>query len=107
MKITIKEPHLEEEDEIIIDDWDLWSMDVTLSQIIHPMLVKFRENVDGSPLGISDERWKKILDEMIWSFNFILNEDSVPIHIRNDKQIIEQLQNGLNLFAKHFQSLWD
>ena len=90
MKVNIKDPFLEEEDEIIIDKWDVWSMDITLSQIIHPMLVKFRKNVDGAPLGISEEKWKQILDEMIWSFHFILNENYAVTTNDGNKKIREK-----------------
>lgn len=35
---------------IRIDDYDVWSMDNTLSLIIHPMLLKLKEHKHGSPL---------------------------------------------------------
>jgi hypothetical protein len=69
---------------IKIHRYDTWSMDDTLSHIIHPMLVQLRKTKQGSP-SVSDEdvpeylrdadcphaRWEWILDEMIWAFNEI------------------------------------
>ena len=78
-----------------IDGYDVWSMDNTLAHIIHPMLVKLKENKHGSPY-VEDEdvpehlrsyqaktpkeneydtdefhhdRWEWVLDEMIWAFS--------------------------------------
>lgn len=78
---------------IKIDKYDTWSMDTTLSPIIHKMLVQLKETTHGAP-DVKDEdvpkelrstsappkenefdvdanhfkRWNYILDEMIWSF---------------------------------------
>jgi hypothetical protein len=40
--------------EVQIDDYDLWSLDHTLAQIIHPALVKFRDSVLSYPT-VEDE----------------------------------------------------
>jgi len=84
-----------------IDGYDVWSADHTLAYIIHPTLVKLREVMHGSPL-VDDEdvpdylkstaappkeneydtddnhhdRWKWVLDEMIWAFSQILDENA-------------------------------
>jgi hypothetical protein len=81
-----------------IDEWDCWSMDITLGHIIRPMLYKMRECKRGSPFvldedvpehlrstavrsltqeekdtGHTDEnyhaRWEWVLDEMIFAFD--------------------------------------
>jgi hypothetical protein len=89
---------------IRIDHYDTWSMDHTLSLIIHPMLVQLKATKHGSPF-VDDEdvpehlrsaaapplteeeknyggvdklheaRWDWILDEMIWAFYQEANED--------------------------------
>lgn len=76
-----------------IDDWDYWSADHTLAQIIYPLLKKLQENKHGSP-NVDDEdvpeelrstsapktenewdtddnwhdRWNWVLGEIIWTF---------------------------------------
>lgn len=90
MKVNITRDD-EEKDEIIIEDHDTWNLDRTLAQVIHPALVKLKEqshgtpftnysdaphliNTDESPLssetegGYGEERWDYILDEMIFAF---------------------------------------
>jgi hypothetical protein len=87
--------------DVHIDDYDVWSMDHTLALIILPMLKKLKENKHGSAIvededvpehlrsfnappkdneyetdGLVHERWDYVLDEMIWAFEQIADEDS-------------------------------
>ena len=83
-----------------IDRYDTWSMDHTLSYIIHPMLVQLRATKHGAPFTDDADvperlrstsappkenewdtdanhfaRWDWILDEMIWAFAQQLRDD--------------------------------
>jgi hypothetical protein len=89
---------------IRIDNYDVWSADNTLAMIIHPVLVKLKEQKIGSPhvddedvpehlrttaatplteeqrnQGCTDDLWEKrwewVLDEMIWAFEQHANPD--------------------------------
>lgn len=89
---------------IRIDHYDTWSMDHTLSLIIHPMLVQMKATKHGSPFvddedvpehlrsaaapplteeeknyggtdSLHEARWDWILDEMIWAFYQEANDD--------------------------------
>lgn len=86
-----------------IDYWDTWSMDSTLSPIILPMLKQLKQTKHGAPF-VDDEdvpatlrsttksaqkakendwdtdgnhfkRWDWVLDEMIWAFEQLSDED--------------------------------
>jgi len=86
--------------DIRIDRWDTWSMDHTLSLIIHPMLVQLKETKHGAPFTDDEDvpeelrstsgppkenewdlddrffkRWEWILDEMIWAFELNIDDD--------------------------------
>lgn len=75
-----------------IHNYDVWNADHTMAVIIHPLLIKLREDKHGSgivdpadapaELGISNttefgdddnlhRRWEWVLDEMIWAFGEI------------------------------------
>lgn len=76
---------------IKLDDYDIWNADMTLSLIIHPMLIKLKEQKHGSPFVDNEDvpenlhklntdelfnidesweaRWDYVIDEMIWTFN--------------------------------------
>lgn len=47
---TINKFFKERKIKIKIHDYDIWSMDSTLALIIHPMLLKLKENKHGSPI---------------------------------------------------------
>lgn len=135
---------------IRIDYWDTWSMDHTLSMIIIPMLKQLKATKQGAPLVDNEDvpehlratdkmladdhiddnhfaRWDWILDEMIWTFEAILEGESKFFdHSQVDdnasfKDQINQtkvdtdgleanekrITNGLRLFGKYYRSLWD
>jgi hypothetical protein len=136
-----------------IDYYDTWSMDYTLAHIIVPMLKQLQETKQGSPLvdpidvpehlrpteepnqqnGYTDntihERWKWVLDEMIWAFEQKIDDDAEDKfwdHSAVNKQddlntqigqikcdhdgltaFNERKANGFRLFGKYYQGLWD
>jgi hypothetical protein len=142
--------------DIIIHPYDTWSMDHTLALIILPMLKQLRDtnhsapNVDTSDVpmylkpkqmdvvryreeGITDENWFKrwdyVMDEMIWAFEQIVDDDndgqfydhSECEGIEDFEESVKKLKvdregldahhkrinNGLQLFGKYYRSLWD
>lgn len=89
---------------IHLHNYDTWSMDHTLSLIIHPMLIQMKATKHGSPFvddedvpehlrssaapplteeeknrgsvdNLHEARWDWILDEMIWAFYNEANDD--------------------------------
>lgn len=141
-----------------IDHYDVWGMDATLAKIILPMLKLLREKKQGAPFVDDDDvppelqstaappveewetddnhfkRWDWVMDEMIWAFEQILDDDadsqfhsdidpakprlepgiSFDESMRRgkfDKDAYMAWQHrkthGLTLFGKYFQSLWD
>lgn len=96
---------------------ECWNLDATLSALILPRLIRFRDNHCGTPgcLFKYDEKgkilneeegcqkWEKILDKMIWAFYLYISVGSL-YWTEEQKQ---QINEGLKLFAEYFQSLWD
>ena len=129
MKINIGEPKKDKSaDTIHIDNFDCWSLDYTLARIIHPALIRLKETKHGYPELWEDgmvthhnwdrqlhfdfidedietnyliDKWNGVLDKMIYSFSKIM-EDAYF-----DNEEWETIQEGLDLFAKHYTSLWD
>jgi hypothetical protein len=112
--------------DVRIDKCDMWSLDRTLAYIIHPALVKFRENIVGYPAvepedvpgdfelneqGYSKERWESALDAMIWSFEQILDDDYDKDFWDGDDldaviALEDKIHYGLTLFGKYYRYLW-
>lgn len=145
---------------IHLDDYDTWNMDYTLALIIVPMLKQLRDTGHGAPGDIIEfqqtsnqaqdsfpfygeeddmawsaghQRWLKMLDEMIWAFeqviepqdnifwkpkdkelplDTVLDEEDILVNPRSfDRDGFEQynkrIENGLTLFGKYYRGLWD
>lgn len=111
-----------------IDNYDTWSIDTTLAQIIVPLLTKFKENLQGHPGDLTFEKWNIILDKMIWSFGQILIDWEEPYFTHygdlktEGNKIVDtgvtcdnegreshwkRIQEGFDLFGKYYASLWD
>lgn len=148
---------------IRIDDYDVWGMDHTLALIVVPLLKRLKEKKQGAPL-VDDEdvpnrlkstnapplteeeintgspdanhfhRWDWVIDEIIWCFNQILNEES-ELQFSKDKDPSkpsnepglsfresmdridfdheaykahhDRIQNGMCLFGKYLRGMWD
>ena len=112
-----------------INQFDTWNMDSTLALIIHPMLIQLRDtshgypgefaNVDEGGKGGGYDAWLIVLNHMIWAFNEIIQDDYTSKFYNertgpDDKDWIaktmeheRRIQEGINLFAQFYRSLWD
>lgn len=84
------------------DDGDTFSLDYSLALAILPRLRRFKEVANGTPGDLTEQEWHAILDKMISAFEFSCSEE------RWNAETAEYLkhQEGVDLFAKHFFSLW-
>ena len=104
-------------------------MNVTLGYIILPLLKQLYETKHGSAIvdlkdcpvelfptieslekenyWIDDDnlhkRWDYVLNEMIWAFETVIDENFDDTIEENRKR----QANGLRLFGKYYQNLWD
>lgn len=112
-----------------IDDYDIWSLDSTLSLIILPALIEFSKDkhgfgwIDSEDVpalyhpnmwpthkdGVWDEgapyRWEWVIREMIWTFEALVREDE-EFHPDNERLREKRIANGLRLFGKYYRGLW-
>lgn len=128
MKIDI--PSYEEREQagtqIVIHSWDTWNMDNTLALIIHPMLVQLKKTTHGYPSNLTEERWNKLLDEMIWAFeqknvdwedqyygplvdnpNGVMGQDFEWVDLDGLQKHRERMTQGFRLFGRYYENLWD
>lgn len=85
------------------DESELWSLDYSLAKLIAPRLKKFRYSTIGIPMNLTQQEWHDRLDKMIFSFEFLGSEDRWSNY---DPKLGEEIQKGLDLFAKHYLDLW-
>jgi len=120
---------------IKLDPYDTWSMDHTLSLIVHPMLVQlkatnhgyFSVDEDDTPhieSGVKDdygsdskaeERYNWVMDELIWTFEQLAHNEDYDLFYSEEKgwdfeesrKYNDRISNGLRLFGKYYRGLWD
>lgn len=96
--------------------FDYFNADYSLAWNTYPSLVRFRhaekigvpmDFANGEDCNIDD--WNNALDKMIFAFAAIINNDEMsPKYSIEQTQILSnKIQEGLDLYAKHFRDLWD
>jgi hypothetical protein len=116
-----------------IHKYDTWNLDHTLAIIILPLLKQLLATSHGSPLvenedvpdelklpnantlegeeawERAEERWKWVLNEMIWAFTQIVDEteDELDMNPEETKAFYARLDRGTTLFGKYYRKLWD
>ena len=90
------------------DDTAFWSLNSYLTDIALPVLKRYRKEKSGYPSTLeSKEEWDKILDKMIRAFQLMHDDDYTGIPVSSWGERQKEIDEGLALFAKHYQSLWD
>lgn len=113
---------------------EVWNLKTHLASCIYDCLAQFK-NLDRTscPSDISPETWEECLDKMLFSFKEIstnYKNDPFEIHVKDknlsdiftkafssnsertlvmpeSKKYFDKIQEGLNLFSKYFNDLWD
>ena len=123
---------------------EAWNLCYYSAAYILPRLKHLRQNLHGYPSNLAQEgskyeddfkKWQEILDKMIFSFEYIVNEDKYedlcypPGYDFSTANMLKDMKNpeseklkpdfdklipyeekykeGMELFAKHFRDLWD
>lgn len=115
------------------DDTELWNLDRTIASFVLPRLKAFKETSHTLPISLKSQEWNEVLDEMIWGFNYIVNNDEItdaiaekygmnnispdkylnlPQENKNAwyKEIAEhekRRDNAMKLFGEWLRNLWD
>lgn len=94
-------------------DEELWALNETIAKFIIPRLKRLQEVKHGYPSNITQEEWDDILNKIIRAFEIVLIEDDFYGHGNVDewqehrKIYDKKKKEGLELFAKYFDNLWD
>lgn len=86
-----------------------WNLNTTIAYFVYPRLKKFRQDTNCFPIDTKNiDEWYNIIDKMLLAFALIIDQDDNEEYINgfySDKQINE-IKEGLELFAKYFNDLW-
>ncbi len=111
----------------MIDSKELYNLKYYISEYLVPRFIEFKKIFENksSPtvptiyqeeiqyylgydyeieLNFNEKQkvWIKILDDIIFSFKYQIEEDCS----KNPKETIKKIDRGLKLFAKYFKDLW-
>ena len=96
-------------------DAEHFSLDTSLSLYIYSQLCYFRDYpmTCGTPLGLTQEKWKEIVNSMIEAFKLMIIEEDKERWLLSDKERKQLSKNrqkkinyGLRLFIKYYHNLW-
>jgi len=110
---------------------DSWNVDMLLAPLILHLLKEVKEEKPGTPLifnknvpveihfaapvdgewtdvehEANSKQWQWIIDEMIFAFDFIVNDCEYSDEMEASKKEADRVRNGTTLFGKYFQNLW-
>ena len=86
---------------------EFWNLDSTLAMYIYSHLCYFRDNCNvGHPGNMSEDKWNKILDDMITAFKLLREKDETDYHSIESKNRQKKIRYGLRLFIKYLYDLW-
>ena len=92
-------------------DCDVWSMGDYLADIIPSMLRQLKEINCGYPGNLTEEKWDKLLDEMIIGFSAAkrVYDDEYDLGTMITDCIADQklFREKMKIFTKYFFNLWD
>ncbi len=86
--------------EVAIDSWNL---DVATAAFLAPRLKYLAENSHGHPLGLTEKEWYDILIRMADFFSQYEDEAFNTF----SESFLQEKEEVLSLFTKHYTNLWD
>lgn len=85
---------------------DTWSLDMYLATWM-PSAIRRIANGHGYPYGLTEKRWKIILEKIARGFEatYLMDEDYMAPR-KQVKKWVKERDKGLELFAKYYSNLW-
>jgi hypothetical protein len=92
-------------------DSETWALYACVAEFILPRLQRFKEVTIAYPMGLTPEKWEAMIDEMIFAFDWTLNEEELHGKYSNltkeEKDANwKRYENGMRLFGEWFRALW-
>lgn len=80
---------------------DTCSLDCSIAKYIIPRLKHLKKHKFGYPCGLTDKKWSKILDKILFALEKIADNNYFY-----DKKTDKKIAEGLELLGKYFRNLW-
>lgn len=91
---------------------EAWNFNSWHADLVTPRLKYLRASIHGCPMDMTEDEWREALDKIIFAFeNFNKDPDFEYVDGKINFAPIDaqkaKIQDGLNLFSKHYNNLWD
>lgn len=108
-----------------VRDEELWSLDYTITKFILPRLEKFRLRIINdknmlvdTPQKIYEEnkeltekeitnKWVEVLDKIIYAFRYKMDKNNFSVSLDYLKENKNRHDEGMQLFIKYYDDLWE
>jgi len=102
----IKEKHRfkQFENEHGFHPYEIWNLNTAIAKYILPRLKAFKKTYSGYPLGLTEEKWDDMIDDMIFAFEYEVNQWDLEEPF--NKKELKRIEKGFKYFGKYFLSLW-
>lgn len=94
-------------------DEEVWDLKTSISDFIIPRLERLQKIRHGYPADLTDEQWQEIISKILRAFYLVKEEYDRGNHmsqeewLQKDKISEKYKKEGLELFAKYIDNLWD
>ena len=88
------------------DDNELTFLNITIAKFALPRLQEFKYFHKSHPSVLSLDEWFEVIDKIIKAFQLIIEKEDNVLNIKQAIQNDNEIQIGLQLFAKHYADLW-
>lgn len=82
---------------------EIWNLNTAIAEFTLPRLKYFRNHHHGYPYGLSEEKWNKTLDDMIYALDFEVNQWNYDWSEIDHKRV----KRGFKNFGVYLSHLWD
>lgn len=92
------------------DETFWWDLESSLADLINKGTFEMAEKACGYPDKVgSEKKWKEILQQISFGFGSYLEMRSgvYTFEDKEYKRLEKEYKKGMELFSKHFGSLWD
>jgi len=98
-------------------DCDTWNFDTYIAGVIRGGTEYLLKHGHGYPSALTDEKWREILKEIVWAFDYLCAETDIwwknvecfgsQYADEYQRKQRKRARKGLVYFVKYFQYLWD
>ena len=86
---------------------DTWDFDHYIAKVISSGLRYYKKDMHGHPDDFTEKRWEKVIDNIIFAFDYHINERGEKGIVVSTRRDTARYTLGKKQFIKYLDFLWD